>query len=70
MLFDNKAYCATEKELRELICDARQRTHRMVDDLDDLQLEVPQLANVNPLRWEIGHVAYFFEVFYDYKLHF
>lgn len=64
MLFDNKAYCATEKELRELICDARQRTHRMVDDLDDLQLEVPQLANVNPLRWEIGHVAYFFEVFF------
>lgn len=30
-------------------------------DLSDAQLMGPRIAIVNPLRWEIGHVAYFYE---------
>ena len=32
-------------------------------DLDAEQLMGPKLDTVNPLRWEIGHVAYFYEYF-------
>ncbi len=45
---------------RELI-DARARTLEVVRDLSDAQLMGPRLAIVNPLRWEIGHLAWFQE---------
>lgn len=54
----------TEKTLNALINDikdARKRTLELVDGLDQQQIIGPQLANVNPLLWEIGHVAYFYE---------
>jgi iron(II)-dependent oxidoreductase len=41
--------------------DARQRTLDLVQDLTDEQLLGPRLAIVNPLLWEIGHVAHFQE---------
>jgi iron(II)-dependent oxidoreductase len=41
--------------------DARGRTFFLVDDLNDEQLLGPELAVVNPLLWEIGHVAWFQE---------
>jgi iron(II)-dependent oxidoreductase len=41
--------------------DARRRTFELVADLDDDQLMGPRLATVNPLLWEIGHVAWFQE---------
>jgi gamma-glutamyl hercynylcysteine S-oxide synthase len=41
--------------------DARQRTFELVADLSDTQLMGPQLGIVNPLLWEIGHVAWFQE---------
>jgi iron(II)-dependent oxidoreductase len=41
--------------------DARRRTLELVADLDDRQLLGPRLRIVNPLRWEIGHVAWFQE---------
>jgi len=41
--------------------DARRRTLELVADLDDEQMIGPRLAIVNPLRWEIGHVAWFQE---------
>jgi len=41
--------------------DARSRTLRLVADLTDAQLVGPQLPTVNPLLWEIGHVAWFQE---------
>lgn len=47
--------------LAEWVCDARQRTLALVADLDDEQLLGPRLAIVNPLLWEIGHVAWFQE---------
>lgn len=52
---------ATTSELIEKLQEARLRTLRLVDDLDDEQMIGPRLGIVNPLRWEIGHVAWFQE---------
>ena len=49
---------------RELIAqmeDARARTLTLIQGLDAGQLMGPRLPTVNPLRWEIGHAAYFHE---------
>ncbi len=43
------------------IDDARVRTLALIGDLDTTQLMGPRLAIVNPLLWEIGHTAYFYE---------
>src|SRR3546814_12942533 len=43
--------------------DARARTLALVEDLTDEQLIGPRLATVNPLLWEIGHLAWFHERF-------
>ena len=43
------------------IKDARRRTLELVEGLDQQQLIGPKLDIVNPLIWEIGHVAYFYE---------
>jgi iron(II)-dependent oxidoreductase len=48
-------------ELVAQIEDARARTLTLVRGLDDAQLMGPRLPIVNPLRWEIGHAAYFHE---------
>ena len=45
------------------VADARARTIELVDDLTDRQLRVEKLKIVNPLDWEIGHAAYFAELF-------
>lgn len=41
--------------------DTRQRTLTLIEGLDGEQLIGPMLPIVNPLRWEIGHTAYFYE---------
>ena len=43
------------------VADARARTLALVDDLADEQMMGPRLAIINPLLWEIGHVAWFQE---------
>jgi iron(II)-dependent oxidoreductase len=50
-----------DAELSRWVADARARTFELVADLSDEQLLGPRLAIVNPLRWEIGHVAWFQE---------
>ena len=50
--------------LTAIIHDARARTLELVSDLTADQLIGPKLETVNPLRWEIGHVAYFYEYFF------
>ena len=47
--------------LAEALIDARVRTLSLVADLDDDQWMGPRLAIVNPLRWELGHLAWFQE---------
>ncbi len=51
----------TTVELAEWVRDARQRTLDLVADLDDEQLLGPYLPIINPMLWEIGHVAWFQE---------
>ncbi|MCP4406865.1 MAG: ergothioneine biosynthesis protein EgtB [Gammaproteobacteria bacterium] len=41
--------------------DAHQRTLALLDGLSPEQLMGPLLATVNPLHWEVGHAAYFYE---------
>src|SRR5262245_39971893 len=41
--------------------DARQRSLELIADLADRQLMGPRLPIVNPLLWEIGHLAWFQE---------
>ena len=48
-------------ELSSWARDARRRTHDVVAGLDARQLIGPRLAIVNPVLWEIGHVAWFQE---------
>jgi iron(II)-dependent oxidoreductase len=46
-----------------MLQDARLRTYELIDDLDQQQLIGPKIETVNPLQWEIGHIAYFYEYF-------
>ena len=55
----------TEKIINALIDDlndARKHTLELVDGLDQQQIMGPKLDIVNPLLWEIGHAAYFHEL--------
>ena len=49
--------------LTTILQDTRSRSLELVAGLDEEQLMGPHIATVNPLRWEIGHVAYFYEFF-------
>ena len=49
--------------LAAMMASARQRTLELVEGLTQDQLIGPKLATVNPLLWEIGHVAWFHEQF-------
>lgn len=51
----------TVEGLLGALVEARQRTLELVADLSDEQLIGPRLAIVNPLLWELGHVAWFQE---------
>lgn len=53
----------TTAQIIENMQDARNRTLELICDLSDEQLMGPKLPIVNPLRWEIAHVAYFYEFF-------
>lgn len=59
----NENFTLPASEIIAMLEDARQRSLELLTDLDDEQLMGPKLDTVNPLRWEIGHVAFFHEVF-------
>lgn len=48
-------------ELDAALADTRQRLLEMVLDLNDEQWLGPRLPIVNPIRWELGHIAWFQE---------
>ena len=48
-------------ELAEWVSDVRTRTIELVSDLDDEQIMGPRISIINPLLWEIGHMAWFQE---------
>ncbi|HKX31027.1 MAG TPA: selenoneine synthase SenA [Blastocatellia bacterium] len=47
--------------LIQALMEARTRTLELIADLNDEQMIGPRLAIVNPLRWEIAHIAWFQE---------
>jgi len=47
--------------LQKALLDARERTLALTSGLDDAQWMGPRLAIVNPILWELGHVAWFQE---------
>src|SRR5437867_7991577 len=49
----------TAPELVEALREARQRSLDLIVDLTPEQLLGPRVPIVNPMRWEIGHVAWF-----------
>ncbi|MEE2745764.1 MAG: selenoneine synthase SenA [Pseudomonadota bacterium] len=59
----------TTKYLIEILEDTHSRTLELLEGLDHQQLMGPKLPTVNPLLWEIGHVAWFAEQFVLRKLH-
>ena len=52
-----------DKTLVARIEDARRSSIELLADLSDEQLRVEKIDIVNPLDWEVGHVAYFQELF-------
>lgn len=59
----NNALRLSATQLAAMVHDARQHTLELVADLADEQLTVPKMEIVNPFRWELGHVAFFYDVF-------
>ena len=55
--------------LAEILNDTHNRTMELVTGLDERQMLGPKLPIVNPLLWEIGHVAWFYEQFILRKLY-
>jgi gamma-glutamyl hercynylcysteine S-oxide synthase len=51
----------SRSELASALQEGRARTLELITDLTYEQMIGPRLAIVNPLRWEIGHVAWFQE---------
>jgi len=51
----------SSSQLASALQEGRARTLELVADLTDEQMIGPRLPIVNPLRWEIGHVAWFQE---------
>ena len=41
--------------------DSKARSYELIADLSGQQLLGPRLPIVNPLRWELGHIAWFYE---------
>ena len=59
----DKSFTLPASQLVEAVHDTRRRTLDLVQDLTDEQLRVPKLDTVNPVAWELGHVAFFYDVF-------
>ena len=49
--------------LVKMLRDADSRTMDLISGLNEQQLMGPQLDIVNPILWEIGHIAWFYEKF-------
>ncbi len=47
--------------LAQALRDSRARSWALVDDLADAQWQVPERRGVNPIAWELGHLAWFAE---------
>lgn len=60
---EDKHFVLPAAHLAALVQEAHDRTIACIADLHDAQLEVPLMEAVNPFRWELGHCAFFYDVF-------
>lgn len=58
-----KAGQTQKAELLAELALTRQRTRELITSLAESQLDVPYHPGVNPPLWEMGHAAFFYEVF-------
>jgi ergothioneine biosynthesis protein EgtB len=49
------------KALADAMRDSRRRTLSLVDDLSDAQWQLPRQNGINPIAWELAHLAWFGE---------
>lgn len=59
----DKQLVLPQAALAAAVEEAHERTLACVADLHDAQLDVPLREVLNPLRWELGHCAFFYDVF-------
>ncbi len=55
------AQALASEQIAACVRDARAHTFALYGDLSDDQLEIPYAETVNPLRWELGHIAFFYD---------
>lgn len=48
-------------DLADALLDSRRRTLSLVENLSDAQWQVPYADGINPVAWELGHLAWFAE---------
>ncbi len=60
---NSQPFLRTEDQLQSALHCTRERTIALVEDLSDVQLDVRQDEIVNPFRWELGHIAFFYDAF-------
>ena len=53
--------CLSGAALAQALRESRACTWLLVDDLTDAQWQVPEQPGVNPIAWELGHLAWFAE---------
>lgn len=53
----------TQAELLNALDDVSQRLFALLDTLNEDQLDVPLEPGINPPIWELGHAAFFYELF-------
>jgi len=56
-------HLVSNQNLIDTLVDARLRSLELFNSLDDEQIIGPRLNIVNPLLWEVAHVAWFYEQF-------
>lgn len=57
----NSARALSGDALAGALRESRQRTWTLVSDLSDAQWQVPRRNGVNPIAWELAHIAWFAE---------
>jgi iron(II)-dependent oxidoreductase len=60
---EDKHFVLPASQLAAMVQASHERTLACIADLHDVQLGVPLLEVVNPFLWELGHCAFFYDVF-------
>jgi len=62
-MLEDKHLVLPSAQLAAMVEEAYDHTLACVGDLDDEHLTVPLMEIVNPFLWELGHCAFFYDIF-------